>query len=213
MDYETPDVSQINLEDLEVQSFPSGVDYRIAINKRAYEAIVQHADEDTEIELCGVLIGNVYRDEQGPFLEITDTIRGEHADSDGAQVTFTHDTWAHINAIKDNEFPDKRVVGWYHTHPQYGIFLSQQDRFIHENFFNQPWQTAFVIDPLLKQEGFFVWYDGTPTTVDEFWLNAKKKSRESSNGDVDIRKKLPTSSAVDENAKTDDKPARITKDP
>jgi len=200
MDYEIPDVSQINLDELEVKPFPSRVEYRISINKRAYEAIVQHADEDTQVELCGVLIGNVYKDEKGPFLDITDIITGEHASSDGAQVTFTHDTWAHINAIKDTKFPDNNIVGWYHTHPQYGIFLSQQDRFIHENFFNQPWQTAFVIDPILKQEGFFVWHDGTPSIVDEFWLDGEERGREDSDEGADVpeKTKLP---AEDESAK------------
>ncbi len=31
--------------------------------------------------------------------------------------------------------PNIDIVGWYHTHPSFGIFLSHHDLFIHQNFF------------------------------------------------------------------------------
>ncbi len=55
----------------------------------------------------------------------------------------------------DKQFPDLRIVGWYHTHPGHGIFLSEMDIFLHESFFGLPWQTAFVYDPRSGDEGFF----------------------------------------------------------
>ena len=35
------------------------------------------------------------------------------------------------------EYPDKKIVGWQHTHPGYGIFLSSYDIFIQENFYGK----------------------------------------------------------------------------
>ena len=52
------------------------------------------------------------------------------------------------------------MIGWYHTHPGFGIFLSDMDVFICDNFFNLPWQVAFVYDPLGGDEGNFVWRAG-----------------------------------------------------
>ncbi len=77
-----------------------------------------------------------------------------------AQVTFTAETWTHIQDVLDRDHPDKRILGWYHTHPGYGIFLSDMDVFIHKNFFNLPWHTAFVYDPKQNQQGLFVWRAG-----------------------------------------------------
>ena len=34
---------------------------------------------------------------------------------EGAQVTFTHDTWNYIHQQMDEHYQDKRVLGWYHT--------------------------------------------------------------------------------------------------
>ena len=102
-------------------------------------------------EICGVMIGS--HDEGTTVVE--DCIRGEHSDQGGAHVTFTQDTWEHIYQIKDRDFPDKKIVGWYHSHPGFGIFLSDHDLFIHRNFFSAPHQVAWVYDPHSDEEGCF----------------------------------------------------------
>ena len=72
-------------------------------------------------------------------------------------MTFTHETWAHIYRVKDRDHPDSRIVGWYHSHPGFGVFLSSDDLFIHENFFSAPHQIAWVYDPHSDEQGCFVW--------------------------------------------------------
>ena len=109
------------------------------------------------VEICGVLVGSWHRDEAGPFVKVMESIRGEGAETRFAEVTFTHQTWAKINAEMDTKFTTLSIVGWYHTHPDFGIFLSDRDRFIHEHFFSGPGQVAHVIDPIRQIEGVFVW--------------------------------------------------------
>ena len=182
------DISQIELSKLKNRPFHIEVDYRISISKEAYELIHQHATENTNIELCGILVGEVLKDNNKPYLEITNAIRGEYAKNEGTQVTFTHETWAHIHKVKDAEFPDKQIVGWYHTHPGFGIFLSSHDTFIHENFFNQPWHSAFVIDPISNDEGFFIWKEGKPIQMETFWIAGELKTTPINPDDLEIDK-------------------------
>jgi hypothetical protein len=52
------------------------------------------------------------------------------------------------------------MVGWYHTHPGWGVFLSGPDSFICRNFFNRPLDLALVIDPCRQDRGFFQWTGG-----------------------------------------------------
>lgn len=188
MSKKSPDTSEITLTELQDRSFPLPINYRITLETNAHESIKNHAAENTEVELCGILIGEVFKDKKGPFLEILDAIRGEHAVHQGSQVTFTHETWSYINNIKDSKYPDKRIVGWYHTHPRFGIFLSSQDIFIHENFFNLPWQTAFVIDPVSGDEGFFVWQNGSPIPVEQYWIEGQMKVAKSRTDADQIKK-------------------------
>jgi hypothetical protein len=49
------------------------------------------------------------------------------------------------------------MVGWYHTHPDWGVFLSGMDMFICDNFFNKPLDLALVIDPCRRDRGMFQW--------------------------------------------------------
>jgi len=58
------------------------------------------------------------------------------------------------------DHPDEVVLGWQHTHPGMGVFLSAHDLFIHRHFFSQPWQIAMVVDPRSRQLAFFQWRGG-----------------------------------------------------
>lgn len=128
----------------------------VAIAADVVQHIHRHARSYMSAEVCGVLIGEAV--EETTVIEAA--IEGAGASQGGAHVTFTQDTWEHIYLVKDRDFPEKRIVGWYHSHPGFGIFLSQQDLFIHENFFSAPAQVAWVYDPHSDEEGCFGWIDG-----------------------------------------------------
>ena len=88
---------------------------------------------------------------------ISDYILAKYTDASASTLTFTHETWDYVHKEHDEKYPDKKIVGWQYTHPGYGIFLSNYDMFIQENFFNIPFQVAYVIDPVQHLRGFFQW--------------------------------------------------------
>jgi proteasome lid subunit RPN8/RPN11 len=136
----------------------------VVMRRSALESIYAHGRENREIEICGVLVGGGYVSREGesgrPYLHVVGAIRGEHAGSQVAQVTFTAETWQHIHTTMDRDWPDERIIGWYHTHPNFGIFLSEMDLFIHTSFFGAADQLAFVYDAIREEEGLFVWRNG-----------------------------------------------------
>lgn len=167
-----PDISQLSGQSLPTGKFPSqrGAEFRVHFAPEVYRAMLAHAAEDLGVEVCGVLVGRIERDDEGPFAVITASIRGEAAANKFTEVTFTHETWNQINQQMDQKYADRAIVGWYHTHPNFGIFLSDRDRFIHEHFFNGPGQVALVIDPVRKIEGVFRWKRGKPVPCERFWI-------------------------------------------
>jgi proteasome lid subunit RPN8/RPN11 len=86
-------------------------------------------------------------------------IIAKHTRMQGASVTYTPESWRYVNDRLAAMYPEDTavIVGWYHTHPGFGIFLSGMDRFIHHNFFTQIWHVALVLDPLAGRSGFFSW--------------------------------------------------------
>ena len=120
-----------------------------------------HALTDTRVELGGVMLGQQCIDTQGnPFVVIKESLRAEHYHATKGSFTFTHDTWSEITRRRAEFHSDLEMVGWYHTHPGWNVFLSGMDNFICDNFFNRPLDVALVIDPCQDDRGWFQWQRG-----------------------------------------------------
>jgi len=138
---------------------PAAVD--ITIEEPALRASQAHALSSLNREVAGVLVGP--RPEKQPDgryrVHILDTIIAKYTVMHGASVTYTPESWRYMTDKLRERYPDETavIVGWYHTHPGFGIFLSGMDLFIHQNFFTQIWHVAFVLDPRAQTSGFFSW--------------------------------------------------------
>jgi proteasome lid subunit RPN8/RPN11 len=137
---------------------PSQDDLPIYVDMDVLREIDRHALSNMDAELGGVLLGGQYEDDQGrSFVVISDSLRAEHYENTKGSFKFTHETWSDITRKRD-EFPaDTQMVGWYHTHPGWGVFLSGMDTFICSHFFNKPLDVALVIDPCRRERAFFQW--------------------------------------------------------
>lgn len=175
-DSKKSDFRRVDTSEFQKSKFPVEIidDYRVSINEDAYTMMKNHAATTVKVELCGILVGRVCKDEKGIFLMIDAVIEGRDASSQGAQVTFTHQTWNHINDVMDKTHPNKKIVGWYHTHPGFGVFLSGMDLFIQENFFNQPYQIAIVLETHAHEEGCFVWIDGVSVPIKRYFVGSRE---------------------------------------
>ena len=140
--------------------------FQSIMKKSVLEDVTAHADESPSVEVCGVLVGTVYENPQASFVYIDGMIRGEASSGRSTAVTFTAETWQHIHKVMEEKHPRKKIIAWYHTHPGFGIFLSEMDLFIQRHFFNAPWQMAFVIDPQSRESGMFAWRQAQVRRVD-----------------------------------------------
>ena len=134
--------------------------YQVLMRRSVLNDIRAHAQSQPDVEVCGVLVGTLFRDAIGPWGFVAANLRGNYAAGRNAQVTFTSETWTDIHHQMEERFPRQRILGWYHSHPGFGIFLSDMDLFIHEHFFSGPCQIAFVDDPKGGDRGLFVWRRG-----------------------------------------------------
>ncbi len=132
----------------------------IFVHEEVLDQILDYSDRHTNSEVGGFLLGgNFYDEKTGQFIEIIEYLPATNVSSGYRSLTFTHETWARLHQQIGEQFADLQIVGWHHTHPGFGIFLSRHDEFIHRNFFSQPWQVALVVDPRKQEFGFFQWQD------------------------------------------------------
>jgi proteasome lid subunit RPN8/RPN11 len=180
------DADQIECADWPMRPLPAGLadrrqGFQVVIAADALARIHKQGHSNLRAEVGGVLVGNGYRDDHGPYLWIEAIVEGRSMRHHAAHVTFTAETWTDIQAVMDRDYPDSRIVGLYHNHPGFGIFLSEMDLFIQDNFFNLPWQTALVYGPKSEEEGVFIWHDGravreTFLTIGEEMMNQEMAS-------------------------------------
>lgn len=126
-----------------------------ALPSRLVEPLEEHAFSETAREVGGVLVGRLT--DEG--VTISGFIPALKAEGAATHLTFTHEAWADALDVVDRDHPGEQIVGWYHTHPSYGLFLSEYDLFIHRNFFSDPRMPALVIDPVAGELGWFGWRD------------------------------------------------------
>jgi PGF-pre-PGF domain-containing protein len=132
----------------------------ITVVGQVFSDIQEHSQTDRDKEVGGFLLGEVHwlPNQDIPIVWIDSTIRATHTNATSTRLEFTADTWIAFHQEREERFGDKKIIlGWYHTHPGHGIFLSSHDTFIHEGFYTGQQQVALVVDPIRHQSGFFKW--------------------------------------------------------
>ena len=118
-------------------------DKKVYISQQAYKEIHRFTRDKTMNESGGVLLGNVVEEFGKVHIIIRAFIEAKYSEGTPTTLTFTHESWDYIHKEESKKYPDYKILGWIHTHPDFGIFLSEYDTFIHENFFNEENQVAY----------------------------------------------------------------------
>lgn len=145
-------------------------DVKVYIKQDVYKALEKYALADVDHERGTIIIGDYCEELGKTHVIISNYIEAKYTDASASTLTFTHETWDYVHKQHDQLYPEKKIVGWQHTHPNYGVFLSNYDLFIQENFFNMPFQVAYVIDPIQNIRGFFQWKNGKIEKLKGFYV-------------------------------------------
>ena len=129
----------------------------VFMSQPAYSRICIHSVSDLRNEVGGILIGQWCVDEnREQFVVVEHALPARYTRQSSVYLTFTQDSLVDIHDQIDANYKGLKIVGWYHTHPNMGIFLSHYDTWLHNNFFPEPWQVALVVEPVAGTAGFFV---------------------------------------------------------
>ncbi len=127
----------------------------VTLKDDVLESIWQHAVGGHRREVAGALVGRV-----APGRVFVDAhIEARDGPANATSVTITHSDWDSFHRELHN-YPGCGIVGWYHSHPGHGIFLSRSDTFIHEAFFTGREQIALVVDHIQNKYDVFCWEHG-----------------------------------------------------
>ena len=145
-------------------------DKNIYILQSVYKEIHDFTKDKLTVESGGMLMGYIVQANGKSNIIIDGFIEGKYSEGTPTTLKFTHETWDYVHKEADANFPHDKIIGWIHTHPNFGIFLSNYDKFIHQNFFNDENQIAYVVDPIQHIEGFFFWINGQIEKCPGFYI-------------------------------------------
>jgi proteasome lid subunit RPN8/RPN11 len=128
-----------------------------------------HSLSNVDLELGGALLGHAYRHEGSVIVEIKAALPATSADHGPVHFTFAADSWSQLQRDRATHYPNLDIVGWFHTHPDLGVFYSSDDVVVHSAAFTLPWHVGLVIDPLREQAGFFGWCGGQLQPLSGFY--------------------------------------------
>jgi len=114
-----------------------------------------------KLEIFGYLIGNIFKWNGKKYIVIEEQlflIGAVHSDKySTSQIEGTagkyEKRFQKLKRKKNNE--ELRIVGWWHSHPGFGCFLSSADLHTQEFFFPESYQVALVVDPIKDELKFF----------------------------------------------------------
>ena len=125
---------------------------KVKCDKEIMMQIESHCFSELEVEVGGFLLGK--HDDSSS--EIIAAVKEGKTRQTQTQLTFTHETWDDLHKLIDDKYPELELIGWYHSHPGFGVFLSDYDAFIQHSFFSSPHNVALVVDPIKGSRGWFI---------------------------------------------------------
>ena len=137
--------------------------FRVYIVDQTLNRIHRHIQENNRVETGGILVGHPFQNLDNvdeTFIVITGAVRQDSQDRSIGHFTVGTQEIAEARVVLETDYPGLIVVGWYHSHPGHGVFLSGQDMQIVRSIYNANWHVAMVIDPIRDHAGFFYGPEG-----------------------------------------------------
>jgi proteasome lid subunit RPN8/RPN11 len=148
---------------------PGPAQVRVIVGQAALQQIDSHGRSNLYSELGGALLGRAYQFQERLYVEIQAALPVASADHGPVHFTFNADSWRQLSRDREQHYPNLEIVGWFHTHPNLGVFYSADDVVVHSAAFTLPWQVGLVVDPAREEACFFGWEGGELAPLPGFY--------------------------------------------
>jgi proteasome lid subunit RPN8/RPN11 len=152
----------------------------VFIHADAVRNLRRESTTDTSREHGGILLGHAFQDQElGHYVVVLESVAAIISLGSSVHLRFVDASWEPVWK-RTQEAPELQIVGWYHTHPGLGVFMSGTDLKTQRLHFGQPWQVAIVIDPVADRMGCFLGADGKRRSPTIFEANDLRKTEAAS---------------------------------
>ena len=138
------------------QRSKEGKPLEMYISRQAEEKMRKHALEsrDAVLEVMGFMLGEVRR-HKGSFYAVAKDVATTKLDASAVHVRFDRSGMDELATALESQPKEHIIVGWYHSHPGHGCFLSPTDIETQSTMFAEPYHVALVVDPVKEEMAAF----------------------------------------------------------
>ena len=147
----------------------------------------QLAAEYPNRQVAAVLLGNYVKQKEARFTFIHGAIGIPVAKVDDDRIAFDTNLWEDIYETIRKFFHNGEIVGWFLTRPGRSLGVNEKITKIHVDHFPGREKTLLLMDPLDKEEAFFI-YEGGKLTRQQGYYIYYERNEEMQNYMVEQRK-------------------------
>lgn len=129
---------------------------RIYMEDYVHTYLYQYARSSATGEKLAVLMGKHLMIDGKNTIFISGVIQARFTEKLKGMETITGQSWKYISEEIEKYFPDLEIVGWMHSRPSFGAFVTSRDEAYHKKVFGGKDQVFFVVDPVDRQDRFYV---------------------------------------------------------
>ncbi len=129
---------------------------RIYMEDYVHTYLYQYARSSATGEKLAVLMGKHLMIDGKNTVFISGVIQARFTEKLKGMETITGQSWKYISEEIEKYFPDLEIVGWMHSRPSFGAFVTSRDEAYHKKVFGGKDQVFFVVDPVDRQDRFYV---------------------------------------------------------
>ncbi|HIW25708.1 MAG TPA: LysM peptidoglycan-binding domain-containing protein [Firmicutes bacterium] len=129
---------------------------RIYMEDYVHTYLYQYARSGATGEKLAVLMGKQFVLDGKETVFISGVVQARFTEKLKGMETITGQSWKYISEEIEKYFAGLEVVGWMHSRPSFGAFVTSRDEAYHKKVFGGKNQVFFVVDPADRQDRFYV---------------------------------------------------------
>ncbi len=129
---------------------------RIYMEDYVHTYLYQYARSSATGEKLAVLMGKTIVIDGQKTVFISGVVQAKFTEKLKGMETITSQSWKYISEDIEKYFSDLSIVGWMHSRPSFGAFVTSRDEAYHKKVFGSDSQVFFVVDPVDRLDRFYV---------------------------------------------------------
>ena len=150
---------------------------KIYLEDYAYTYLKRMAGSDTEKGCMAILLGETKWEETTSYIFIRSALGVEGEEVAAEHMELKDVQWSRIHQDMEQYFPDQEIIGWSVSIPGFDMKITDEILRTHLNYFAGNQKVLFAMEPVEREEAFFVFENGNLKKQNGYYIFYEKNEQ------------------------------------